>query len=254
MISIYWKSGDWKGYSDLLPSCWFETEGEQTSLEYDVQGPGLARTFAKCSLSVKGAIAHLNYGGDHTAFNAQSFHVGVMRLTFENPSRTRLKKVEWSYAGESAFEDVDVDWSGSDLAFETLGTFDPADPKDGRKMIERMVTLRQGQPAFRNALMDAYERRCAITGCMIEVVLEAAHISPYLGEHTNHVTNGLLLRADIHTLFDRGLIKVHGDYRIEANNDILTAFGLTEVKTITPPKNPAHRPNPKALNLKAKGG
>ncbi len=41
---------------------------------------------------------------------------------------------------------------------------------------------------------------------MVDEALEAAHIVPYLGPRTNHVRNGLLLRADVHTLFDRGLL------------------------------------------------
>ncbi|HQU81610.1 MAG TPA: HNH endonuclease signature motif containing protein [Pyrinomonadaceae bacterium] len=56
--------------------------------------------------------------------------------------------------------------------------------------------------------MDAYERKCAITGCNIEEILEAAHIIPYKGSHTNKLANGILLRADLHTLFDLGLITV----------------------------------------------
>ncbi len=44
-------------------------------------------------------------------------------------------------------------------------------------------------------------------------VLEAAHITPYLGPETNYVTNGLLLRADLHTLFDTGLLAVDPDTR-----------------------------------------
>ncbi len=50
--------------------------------------------------------------------------------------------------------------------------------------------------------MDAYGGRCAVTNCDIEDVLEAAHISPYNGPSTDQVYNGLLLRTDIHTLFD----------------------------------------------------
>jgi predicted restriction endonuclease len=70
------------------------------------------------------------------------------------------------------------------------------------------VVQRQGQPEFRNRLIEAYGGRCAITGCDAIDALEAAHISPYLGPKTNHVSNGLLLRADIHTLFDRGLLGI----------------------------------------------
>ncbi|EOB3111711.1 HNH endonuclease, partial [Yersinia enterocolitica] len=49
------------------------------------------------------------------------------------------------------------------------------------------------------------------TGCALTELLEAAHIHPYKGAHTNVVSNGLLLRADIHTLFDLGLINIDPD-------------------------------------------
>src|SRR5262245_9271658 len=52
------------------------------------------------------------------------------------------------------------------------------------------------------------ERCCAITGCSVRDVLEAAHIHPYRGRERNKVANGLLLRADLHTLFDCGLIAI----------------------------------------------
>ena len=70
----------------------------------------------------------------------------------------------------------------------------------------RAICIRRGQPAFRAALLAAYGGRCAITGCDVEDVLEAAHISPYSGPSSSHASNGLLLRADIHTLFDCGLV------------------------------------------------
>ncbi|MRR10921.1 HNH endonuclease, partial [bacterium] len=63
-------------------------------------------------------------------------------------------------------------------------------------------------PRFRRALLHAYEGRCAMTEFDAEPALEAAHIIPYRGPQTNHPTNGLLLRADMHDLFDLGLIAV----------------------------------------------
>ena len=89
-----------------------------------------------------------------------------------------------------------------------IDAFDPSNMKDGRKRISRMIACRKGQPAFRSALLDAYARRCAITECAVVDVLEAAHICPYRGIHTNKVENGILLRADIHTLFDLGFIAI----------------------------------------------
>lgn len=86
--------------------------------------------------------------------------------------------------------------------------FDPTSIEDGRQKIAALVRRRQGQSAFRRALLRAYDCRCAVTGCDIEPLLEAAHIHPYRGPDTNNIQNGLLLRADVHTLFDLGLITV----------------------------------------------
>lgn len=78
--------------------------------------------------------------------------------------------------------------------------------EDARQRELRAVFLRRGQEKFRKDLINAYKSRCAVTGCNIVEILEAAHIIPYRGEHTNRCNNGLLLRADIHTLFDLGLL------------------------------------------------
>jgi hypothetical protein len=86
--------------------------------------------------------------------------------------------------------------------------FDPADAQDARTRIMRSICERRGQQDFRNELLASYGRRCAMTGCEIVDVLEAAHIVPYLGPATNNVTNGLLLRSDLHTLFDCGLVAI----------------------------------------------
>ena len=88
------------------------------------------------------------------------------------------------------------------------GAFDPKGTEDARKKMLVSIALRQGQAKFRKHLLAAYNDRCAITGCTVKAVLEAAHIVPYKGSKTNHPGNGLLLRADLHTLFDLGLVAV----------------------------------------------
>jgi predicted restriction endonuclease len=80
------------------------------------------------------------------------------------------------------------------------------DDYDARLRVFRQIVARQGQSGFRAALMEAYEGRCAITGYDAAPALEGAHLRPYRGPESNTVTNGLLLRADIHTLFDLGLL------------------------------------------------
>ena len=76
--------------------------------------------------------------------------------------------------------------------------------------VRRAIIQRRGQRPFRQGLLAAYDYRCQVTQYTGEPALEAAHIYPYSegGDHTNDLRNGLLLRADIHTLFDLGLIKV----------------------------------------------
>jgi hypothetical protein len=86
--------------------------------------------------------------------------------------------------------------------------FDPKSIADGRQRIMAAVVRRLGQRAFRRKLLSAYETKCAVTRCTTLWVLEAAHITPYRGIKTNAVTNGLLLRADVHTLFDLALISI----------------------------------------------
>jgi hypothetical protein len=94
---------------------------------------------------------------------------------------------------------------------EELSPFNPKSLKDARERVLCEVVRRRGQAKFRHALITAYEGRCAITGCALLAILEAAHITPYMGGATNRVSNGLLLRADLHTLWDLGLIAIVPD-------------------------------------------
>jgi acyl carrier protein len=86
----------------------------------------------------------------------------------------------------------------------------PKNATEGKIQIIASIVRRRGQSKFRNALLEIYNHQCAITGYSGVEALEAAHINPFCGEGTNHPTNGLLLRADIHTLFDLHLIAIDG--------------------------------------------
>lgn len=86
------------------------------------------------------------------------------------------------------------------------------------------VLGRVGQGAFRVLVTDAYERRCAITGERTLPVLEAGHIVPYSVEQSNLVSNGLLLRADLHKLFDQGLLTVTPELRVKVSPAIRERF------------------------------
>ena len=104
--------------------------------------------------------------------------------------------------------DVEREIVAVEIELEGKGDFDPASIKDERTRVLTSIVRRRGQPAFRRMLLSAYNSRCAISNCGVDAVLEAAHIVPYQGEETNRIGNGLLLRADLHTLFDLQLISV----------------------------------------------
>jgi putative restriction endonuclease len=83
------------------------------------------------------------------------------------------------------------------------------DAFDAREHITRAIRARRGQAAFRQKLRKRFSDTCIITRCGLVDLLEAAHIVPYRGAKDNHPSNGLLLRADIHTLFDLDLLGIH---------------------------------------------
>jgi hypothetical protein len=86
-------------------------------------------------------------------------------------------------------------------------TYVPANV-DHRDSIERVIRVRRGQQAFRHSLISRHGPLCMVTGCELLDVIEAAHISPYRGLNDHHIENGLLLRADIHVLFDLDLMGI----------------------------------------------
>jgi len=83
---------------------------------------------------------------------------------------------------------------------------------------------RLGQGSFRLIVTDSYDRRCAFTGSPVLHVLETAHIRPYALGGTHSPTNGLLIRQDLHTLFDRGYMTVAPDHHIEVSSRIRQEF------------------------------
>jgi predicted restriction endonuclease len=92
---------------------------------------------------------------------------------------------------------------------------------DEREKIFRSIAARRGQKKFRDTVREMYGDKCLITGCGILDILEAAHIAPFKGEKDNHFSNGLLLRADIHTLFDLDLIGIEpNDMKVHINQTI----------------------------------
>jgi putative restriction endonuclease len=136
----------------------------------------------------------------------------------------------------------------------TTGVSAPSAARYGEPVL---VSPRLGQGSFRIMVTDAYGRRCAVSGERTLPVLEAAHIKPYSGEGTHDIRNGLLLRSDLHTLYDRGYLTVTPDYRLEVSRRIKEEFQngreyyALEGKQITVPKLEAERPRTDLLEWHA---
>ncbi len=112
------------------------------------------------------------------------------------------------------------------------------------------IKVRLGQGGFHVLVMDAYRRRCAITGESTLPVLQAAHIKPYAKDGPHDLGNGLLLRSDMHTLFDNGLLTVTPDLRLEvssqireqySNGKLYYSYHGQELRSL--PANAAERPS-----------
>ena len=105
-----------------------------------------------------------------------------------------------------------LDMSGmiqlSERDMARLHSLEPQNSKDGRQAIVETIIKRRGHPHFRHVLLEAYDYRCALTNFNAVEALEAAYILPFRGKDTHHPSNGLLLRSDIHTLFDLGKIAI----------------------------------------------
>jgi putative restriction endonuclease len=126
--------------------------------------------------------------------------------------------------------------------------------KGTRKRVLGATYPRAGQPKFRRALFAAYDGQCAISGTRVEFVLEAAHIIPYASADSNVVRNGLLLRADLHLLFDAWLLGIDSaTLSVELDASLRgTSYWDLNGKRLRLPKDPKQHPSRKALASRQK--
>lgn len=132
---------------------------------------------------------------------------------------------------------------------DTVGDFDASDEQDLRERAIKSIAIRRGQSAFRNKLLEAYNGCCCVTGSDLHATLEAAHVSPYRGPQSNHVSNGLLLRSDIHSLFDLGLLSVDENYQVVLSPEVISCetYNPLSGSKIYLPENFEYYPSKEAL-------
>lgn len=136
-----------------------------------------------------------------------------------------------------------------DLFSEVADVFDPESLGDERTRRLLEMAQREGRDRFRTDVLDAYGSACALTGTSVPAVLDAAHIAPYRGKAYNVVPNGLCLRKDVHSLFDRGMLAVH-----ERTYEVLlapvlhgTEYEVLSRGTMRMPRSKVDRPSVPAL-------
>lgn len=120
---------------------------------------------------------------------------------------------------------------------------------------EQIYRPRLGQGAFRLAVTDAYGRACAVTGEHSLPVLDSAHIQPYADGGAHEVSNGLLLRADLHRLYDHGYVTVTPDFEFRVSAALREEYENGRIyydlekslkeggRVIRLPMSPIHRPD-----------
>jgi putative restriction endonuclease len=116
-----------------------------------------------------------------------------------------------------------------------------------------LIHPRLGQGAFRVLVTDIYDRRCAVTQERTLPALDAAHIRPYGEGGAHEARNGLLLRRNIHSLFDAGYVTVTPDSRFEVSRRIKEEFEngrhyyALHGQLVRTPDDPGRKPDPDAL-------
>lgn len=176
-----------------------------------------------------GAHPYANgYARDVTVF--QGNDVPLIDNNADNSAESQALEADWSafFQGDSSdvlhFEDtenVQQDWPIQDCSTivpirnteDSQGnhlsqTFNLKDAEDAQGRLLRSILLRKGHARLRQKLLRAYDDCCAISRCGVVQVLEVAYILPFSGKETNQPSNALLLRSDLHLLFDLHLLTI----------------------------------------------
>lgn len=180
------KGGPWMSTEGTVLSDWVRAVAEVLDVEYDEKVRTMRRLVEAVGESWKAgmASAHTPSGGGGN-ITEQGFKALYDGLQTYGPALQRRRTNEGSPPYPTPTPNAEAD-----------------------RVSMRAIRQRRGQPKFRANLLSAYGYTCAFSGCDAPAALEAAHITRYGDGGTYDTSNGLLLRADIHTLFDLHLVTV----------------------------------------------
>jgi hypothetical protein len=150
---------------------------------------------------VQSAARYLNAAGGRVGRRTLSYTVAKeVSIVFLHPRLTWSEDNDW-------IQVVGAE-SGGEPERPVYEGFGEAPDDDPARLALFARRVRRGQPKFRKKLLALYGGRCAVSGWGPESVLEAAHILLHAHHGLNRSENGILLRADLHGLFDDGLLKI----------------------------------------------
>ncbi len=208
IFRIRWKNKEAKNWVDLLDTQFFAEEVTGCEIAHRVKSPRGDICRQKCTLQVNGDIATLTY----PAFD--DWYEGTTKIIFSDNTRQSIKSVLWANPDEAFLNLKPV--------FQRVTNWG-AEEEVARLIRLGKIASRPNQALFRATLREAYGSKCAVTGCSTPEVLEAAHVRIEEGVDFNGLKNGILLRADIHALFDAGLITLTEDgMRIQVRHELLS--------------------------------
>ena len=179
---------------------------------------------------------------DNPAARSGDFQIGCVMLSapvFFDESEWVEPPGDWARTGIQQGKTYDIQAGEGRRVFqqclqtaqarERYWNVEPAAAEEMAEEPERygtpiLVRPRLGQGLFSLAVRDAYEGACAITREHSVPVLEAAHIKPYSRGGEHRVSNGVLLRRDLHRLYDRGYVTITPDYRFRVGARLRDEF------------------------------
>ncbi len=196
MWRFEWRTGE--ALTDLFEDDEFLNETKGDERVHAIEGPRGGRSItARYKIRVQGKTAWLSYfrcsENDRALFN-----YGRYIVHFTSIRRTQVLRVDWQPEGrKAAIKDV----------VQALKVDDTPHQQPGSPSKQSRWS-RPEQARLRRLLGLAYAERCCITGCGVRAALEAAHIKPYVAGEKENPSNAILLRADLHALFDTGHLAV----------------------------------------------
>ena len=196
-------------------------------------------------------LAWDSFGIKNGTYSLQQLNVRIQKyrarngITESNPSIGCIILTEPFFFDEQDWIPVPEDWKNSivqgktystdtsvgkrlyDIVKERIAINKVPSSMEGRvlRYSESLTKHRLGQGAFRVLVTDAYQRRCAVTGEKTLPVLEAAHIKPYSEDGPHMTSNGILLKSDVHTLFDKGYITIDENYTVDVSQRLHEDYG-----------------------------